>query len=159
MAYLTRDQYLGSSRLPRNVLERIAVVGSSVDWLSEQLEIESSFIDSRLRKRYAVPFASPTPKVVCGWLVALVDRLAYLKTGFNPANEDVESYKALAEAAYNQIEEAAKLSEGAYDLPLRQDTTASGLKRTISGTTEASPLIGARNRRTRYDASPNGKRH
>lgn len=147
MAYLTRDEYCQRSRLPINVLDRAAVTDSSVDWIAEQLAIESSYIDSRLRKKYAVPFIAPFPRVVIGWLVALVDRLVALRVGYNPTNTDGEEYKALAEAAIAELEEAAKSADGLYDLPI----LVTDLLPAVSGTTEAGALEGAYARRARKE--------
>lgn len=151
MAYLDRDQYMARSRLPLNILERAATTDRSIDWIAEQLDIESSWIDGHLRKRYACPFAQPVPKVVIGWLVSLVDRLVALRVGYNPTNTDSEDYKALADMAIEQIQEAAKAVDGLYDLPLRQDTAQSGLLPSVTGTTEAGALEGAYARRERKE--------
>lgn len=96
-------------------------------FLAARLAVASSEITSRLRKRYSAPFAAPVPEVVLGWLVALVTPVAYLRRGVNPADEQFASIVEEAKLAREQMKEAADAEEGLFDLPLRADTTTSGI--------------------------------
>lgn len=87
----------------------------------------SSYIDARLRKRYAVPFTSPAPEIVCRWLVAIVTPMLYQRRGWDPSDEQAAAVIAEATAAKEELLEAANSETGLYDLPLRQDNVASAI--------------------------------
>ena len=48
----------------RTIMPAADVARLDQNWLIQTLEDWSEEIDDRLRKRYAVPFASPCPKIV-----------------------------------------------------------------------------------------------
>lgn len=111
--------------------QRVTEVENKVPgWLQTRLNARSSWINAQLAKRYATPFASPPPEIVCEWLTYLVTPELYAKLGFNPSAEDD---KALildpADRARDEIDEAADAENGKYELPLRQDTTATGVSK------------------------------
>ena len=110
--------------------------------LARALSLEGD-INGRLRKRYAVPFATPIPEVVLNWLGALLDPEMYLKRGINPSDEQQARIEKRAESAEAKIKEAADAEKGLYDLPLRQDTTDTGIEQpqTLSYS-EQSPFTG-----------------
>jgi hypothetical protein len=67
---------------------------------------------------------------------------AWMKRGFDPNDLATEEYKADAAAAMEEIKEAANADTGLFELPLRADTTASGIsKGGPLGYTEASPYV------------------
>ena len=74
--------------------------------LARALSLEGD-INGRLRKRYAVPFATPIPEVVLNWLGALLDPEMYLKRGINPSDEQQARIEKRAESAEAKIKEAA----------------------------------------------------
>lgn len=84
-------------------------------------------INARLRKRYAVPFSSPVPECVLSWLTDLVTLDAFQLRGFNPSSMQDQLVVEDAKKANEEIKEAAESELGLFDLPLRQDTTASGI--------------------------------
>lgn len=86
-----------------------------------QIAIAQSWIEARLRKRYAVPFASPMPEAFLGWIVALVTLAAYLRRGWNPKAEDNALVSDAATSARTEVKEAADSKDGLFDLPLRAD--------------------------------------
>lgn len=98
-------------------------------WLENALEDASAWIDSRLRKRYAAPFSSPYPRAVLRWVADIVTEQAYLRRGANPLDAQQQQIAAAAERARTEIKEAADGNEGLFDLPLRSDTTATGISK------------------------------
>lgn len=115
-------------------------------FLNTCLEDWSDYINARLRKRYAVPFASPPPPIVLRWLVRLVTRDAYAKRGFNPsAPSDKDSILDAATRAEAELKEAADSKDGLFDLPLRDD--AQGQSGVVAGGplgySEQSPYVWA----------------
>lgn len=112
-------------------------------WVDGQLQYWSAWIDSRLAKRYATPFDTPYPVAVKGWLNRLVTLRVYLRRGVDPGDRQVAEIKLDAESAQAEIKEAADAKDGLYELPLRADTTAGGVKRgTPRVYSEASPYVG-----------------
>lgn|SRR5678815_212090 len=90
----------------------------------------SDAINTRLRKRYVVPFVSPVPPIILRWLTKLVTRDAYDKRGNNPsAASDAEAIYKAAERAEAELKEAADSKDGLFDLPVRDDAQGqSGVK-------------------------------
>lgn len=103
----------------------VDIVGDA--YLLARLKIWTSRIYARLRKRYSVPFASPIPEIVLGWLTAIVTVEAYQKRGWNPDDEQSAQIKADRDEALAEIKEAADAEGGLFDLPLRQNTTETGI--------------------------------
>lgn len=139
-AYLNLESFKSLSVMPTEGLDRIEVI--TPGWVDAQLEYWSAQIDARLAKRYATPFASPYPIAVLGWLSRIVTIRCYLKRGVDPNDLQFAEIKADADAAWTEIKEAADSNTGLFDLPLRADTTTSGIAK--GGTysyTEASPYV------------------
>lgn len=88
-----------------------------------------AWIDGKLKKRYAAPFATPVPEIVLAWLVSLVTLDAYKKRGFDPSSQQDALIAKEADDSKTEVQQAADSNEGLFDLPLRQDTTASGISR------------------------------
>lgn len=122
MAYLDDDTYLDLTILPAEYIAEV-----DVGWLNAQLAYWSAAIDARLRKRYAAPFAEPYPIVVTGWLARLVDVRVLLKRGVDATDAQFVDVSQSAKDALTEIKEAADAKDGLYDLPLRADTTATGI--------------------------------
>lgn len=110
-------------------------------YLQQCLDDWSAWINTRLAKRYDVPFGSPHPKIVLLWLTRLVTPEAYAKLGWSPSGEsDRVSVLDPAARAMAEIKEAADAKDGLFELPLRADTAAGGVSRTAPITyTETSP--------------------
>lgn len=92
-----------------------------------QLVIETSKINSRLRKRYAVPFDAPVPEIVLGWLALRVTPKLYERRGWDPSDAQAQSILADAQAALDEMKEAADSADGLFDLPLKQDEAESAV--------------------------------
>lgn len=156
MAYLDKDAFANLTVMP---LSRVnAIESASPGWINAQLEQESAFIDSRLRKRYAVPFTTPIPAAVTGWLARLVTVRCYLRGGVDPTDLQFDELKEDARLAKEEIAEAADAVNGLFDLPLRSDTTATGIAHTGPfGYSEQSPYVWAsRQRATGRSEDRNG---
>lgn len=138
--YLTDNEFRLLTLLPVNVIDDIET--RTPGWLTEQLTSVSSRIDARLTKRYAVPFQSPYPTAVREWLAHIVSWRAYLKRGVNSLDSEAQEYKAQHDQALKELEEAANSDTGLFELPLRADTTSTGVSK--SGTraySEQSPYV------------------
>lgn len=127
MAYLDKDAFANRSILPDGYADAIEAV--TPGWIDLQLEEWSAWIDSRLRKRYAAPFVVPYPAAVTAWLVRLVTVRCYLKRGVEATDEQFVSIQQDAADAKTEIMEAANGETGLFDLPLRADTTVTGISK------------------------------
>jgi len=114
-----------------------------------QLEAVSADIDSRLRKRYAVPFTAPVPLTVRRWLSRIVTRETMLKRGIDPNDAQWAAYEKGATDAEAEIKEAADAEKGLFDLPLRANTTTTGIQGGPLGYSESSPYVGLASQRDR----------
>lgn len=140
MAYLTVAGFKDFSLMPSALVDELEEIAAG--FLDQQLESESRRIDSRLRKRYAVPFEAPVPVAVQGWLARIVTVRAFLKRGVDPTDAQFTEIKADADAAIAELKEAADSNEGLFDLPVRADSTATGISRGGPfGYSEASPYV------------------
>lgn len=139
--YLDLAGYKALSRLPAATIDRVETetTGSIAAILVER----SAHINARLTKVYACPFASPYPEIVQGWLARLADAEIVEKAGFQPTDDSALKIEARADVALAEIKEAANAKDGLFDLPLRADTTASGIsKNEPLGYGETSPYVG-----------------
>lgn len=140
MAYLTVDQFKNLSVMPAEYIDALEQVAPG--WVQSQLEYWSAWINSRLRKRYDAPFAEPYPEAVTGWLARIVTVRCWLRRGVDPQDEQFREVKDDATAAQAEIQEAADAVEGLFDLPLRANTTASGISKGFPrGYSEQSPYV------------------
>lgn len=140
MAYLTLAEFKDASVMPDEDVD--ALDDRYPAFFGVQLANESARIDARLRKRYAVPFESPYPLAVVRWLAALVTERAYLKRGVDPNDAQMSRILEDAKDARTELEEAANSVEGLFDLPVRADSTSSGIsKGGPLGYSEASPYV------------------
>ncbi len=139
-AYLTVAEFKLLTDMPGEFVDYLQ--SKAPGWLDEQLSYYTSQINARLAKRYATPFGTPVPDAVRGWLARIVTPRAYRRRGVDPNDEQYADVRGDAERADKEIEEAANAVDGLYDLPLRQDTTASGISK--GGTrsySEQSPYV------------------
>lgn len=140
MSYLDRDAFANLTTMPVEFVDDIEA--SSPGWVDAQLSLWSAKIDSRLVKRYAVPFTAPAPLVVQGWLAQIVTQRAYLRRGIDPTDPQMVTVAADAAEAWAEIKEAADAKDGLFDLPLRSDTDASGIVKTSTlAYAEQSPYV------------------
>lgn len=138
MAYLTLEEFGLLS-----VFAGVATLEAEVPgFIEAQLEAVSADIDSRLRKRYAVPFGSPAPHTIRRWLSRLVARECYLRRGIDPTDPQWTSIEAAATKAEEEIKEAADAENGLFDLPLLSTSNASAvMKPGVISYIETSPYV------------------
>lgn len=103
-------------------------------WTLRRLTHWTAWINSRLSKRYAVPFASPYPETAITWLCEIVTEEIYLKVGIDTTSAQQDRIKERAEQAKAQVQEAADAERGLFELPLRADLESPGV-------TRGSPLV------------------
>lgn len=139
-AYLTESDFRLQTLLPVNVIDEVE--DRTPGWVTQQLLMVSARIDTRLTKRYAVPFASPYPIAVLEWLTHIVSWRCYLKRGVNSLDSEATEYKSQHDQALKELEEAANSNTGLFELPLRADTAATGVSRGgPRAYTEQSPYV------------------
>lgn len=145
-SYLTLAEFKARTLMPASSVDAIELV--SAGWLLIQLDEASAWIDSRLRKRYAAPFESPYPIAVLSWVARLVTVRAFLKAGVPPTDEQFQAIQKDADDARAEVLEAATSDVGLFDLPLRSDTTATGISKSgPMSYSEQSPYAWARDQR------------
>jgi len=115
--------------MPQEDVDQLEVMQPG--YLLAQLGTVSARIDARLRKRYAAPFEAPIPEAVLDWATRLTTPRAYAKRGFNPSSDPsfVQLVIDDAKTADAEIDAAADAVAGMYDLPLRQDSTVTGVSK------------------------------
>jgi hypothetical protein len=149
MAYLDRDAFRDLTIASTAIVDRVEAMYPG--WIARQLAFHSDRIDSRLRKRYAVPFAAPplTPPTIALWLCAIVTPVVMLKQGMAAEDELLVSAQRAAADAEAQLTEAANAEAGLFDLPMRSDSAASGISQGAPlAYTETSPYAWITERRT-----------
>lgn len=126
MSYLSIAEFRTRTIMPQSDVDELEA--REPGFLAAAIADNSQLIDSRLRKRYAVPFKDPFPLAVKRWLTHLVTREAYFKRGMNPsAEQDLEAIIQMANNALDELRQAADAHEGLFDLPLRADKSGSGI--------------------------------
>lgn len=90
--------------------------------------------DSKLVKRYAIPFVPPYPEAIKLHVARAVAWLLWLKRGYNPAGKLDELLKADNDASLAWLDQAADAQNGLVELP--------GVDGPLGGSnaTKASPL-------------------
>lgn len=138
--YLTVNELKTLITVPSSHVDRCEEVAPG--YVASQLVYWSGYIDSRLRKRYAVPFAEPSA-TVRGWLARMVTPRLEVKIGVRPTDQQFAWIEADAKGAFDELAEAADAEKGLYDLPLLGDAGESGLgERGSKVYSEQSPYVG-----------------
>lgn len=123
-AYLTAAAFKTRTLAPPDYVD--AIEAETPGWTDAQLLAKSRWLDAKLAKRYAAPFASPYPECLLDWLTRIVTWRCYIKRGVDPTDREVAEVKADAELAEREADNAVSLAEAHFELPLRENTTASG---------------------------------
>ena len=143
--YLSLDGFKLRTVLPESFV--VDVETRSAGWTAAQLETWARWIDSRLRKRYATPFAAfdddpPTPPTIQLWLTRIVTWRIMLRRGVDPSDLQAETIKADHDLAMAELLEAANSNEGWFDLPTRADADGTAINRGAPlSYSEASPYV------------------
>ena len=147
-SYLSVEEFRDETIMPASQVDEISI--AAPHWLERQLVKKTAWINARLRKRYAAPFAAPYPEAVKDWLARIVTPVCYLRLGTNPTDEQAGEIKADRDLAEKEVLEAAESEKGLFDLPLRQDTSASGIaKQGPKVSSQASPYAWMNGQRAR----------
>jgi hypothetical protein len=142
--YLTLEQFKLQATLPSEFIDQLET--EQPGFTQTQLDLESSRIDARLRKRYQAPFADPTPLIVQDWLSKIVTLTVWLRRGTRDTDQAIGLAEKQSQQAFDEIKEAADAEKGLFDLPLRQDTLVSGITRPkVRSYSETSPFLSQRN--------------
>ena len=124
--YMTVAEFRSRTIMPGEDVDSLEIVKPG--FLQVTLDDWSDEINARLRKRYAVPFAAPTPPIILRWLNKLATREAYHARGYNPSSkEDQVAIEDAANRIEVELKEAADSKDGLFELPLRADNASSGV--------------------------------
>lgn len=136
--YLDLATFTLQSPMPPDDIAALETLVSG--YVEARIAYWSAYIDARLRRLYAVPFAT-TPGIVAGWIVALVTFDCYSKRGFNPSSDqDTAAIVEPRTRALDELKEAADSQNGLFDLPLVEGAdTSAGTKATPLVYTETDP--------------------
>ncbi len=124
-AYLTVAEFSTRSIMPSVDVDYLEA--QHPGYLDARLAVNQSRIHARLGKRYAWPFAVPVPEIVLGWIVALTTVDAYQKRGWDPSDAQSAQVILDRDKALEEAKEAADAEGGLFELPLREDLTASAV--------------------------------
>lgn len=139
-AYLTIARFKLLSTIPSVFVDTVETTDPG--YTDAQLSYWSDWIDSHLRKRYAAPFASPVPGAVEGWLARIVTPRVWTKRGVDPTDAQYQEVKGEDLEARAEIDRAANSETGLFDLPLRANTTDSGIVKGFPASySEQSPYV------------------
>jgi hypothetical protein len=118
--YLTVNKFVSISIMPPEYADAIEQMHPG--WLALQLERWSAWLDAKLAKRYATPFASDSPPLVVEeWLARIITHRCYLKRGCDPTDSEMAAIVEDAKDARAEVDEAASSPSNKFELPLRAD--------------------------------------
>lgn len=141
MAYLTLAEFKLLSTMQSESVDELETRWPG--YVDAQLDSKSHWINAQLRKRYAAPFESPYPAAVKSWLACIVTMQCWKRRGYDPTDESMQEAIEDRAEAKREIAEAADGEKGLWDLPLRSDTTATGISKGAPlGYSEQSPYVG-----------------
>jgi hypothetical protein len=127
MPYLTLAEWKERTNFEPSEIDEFLSRPGRANAFTAWLEEAESTIDDTLRRRYAVPFASPVPRAVKKWCRFLLDEqfeLARRLPGSTEA-QDAGVY-AQAERARQEMQSAANANEPAHpELPLAANKPSS----------------------------------
>jgi hypothetical protein len=139
--YIGLTAFRAATLMPGVVVDELEA--KAPGWIDGELTRVSRGIDSRLAKRYDVPFDTTNPpEAVVRWLVAIVTVRAYVKQGVNPDDPQFILYKEDRDAAVAEVAEAADSDTGKFELPQRSTESATAIARGGPyGYSETSPYV------------------
>jgi hypothetical protein len=126
-AALTLDEFKLRTVMPSGYVDEL-VMSEGPNFWPAQFAAAQEWIDARLAKRYALPFAAPVPGVYLGWITVFATLAGYQRRGWDPSAKQNELVVKAVDDAKKEISEAADSAGGLFELPLRADTPgASGV--------------------------------
>lgn len=139
-SYLTVERFKLLTTIPDSFVTEIEAI--SPGFTLAQLEYFSDWLNAQLTKRYAVPFVDPAPSIVEMWVTRIVTPRVWSKRGVNPTDEQFQEVKKDDTDARAEIDRAANAETGLFELPLRSNTTISGVTKGFTrGYSEQSPYV------------------
>jgi hypothetical protein len=156
-SYQSLTEFVKLSLIPADYIAELEA--TQPGWVQAQLDYWSRWIDTQLRKRYAVPFTAPVPEAVQGWINRLVTMRVLLRRGIDPTDAQFAEIKADSDSAREEIKEAATSGENVFELPLRADLpAASGVTRmgTLSYSEQSPYVWTSKQREAARDEDSNG---
>lgn len=127
MPYLTLTEFKDRTTMPASYVDALDMLRPG--WVEAQIATVSSWLDARLSKRYAVPFADPCPELVKKWTTDLVTMRCWSRRGYDPTTDDMQEVLTELKLTRDEITEAANSDTGLFELPLRGNTTAEGVSK------------------------------
>lgn len=140
--YLTLALFRLRTLMPQVDID--AVEAETPGFTLGRLTTHSAKIDTRLRKRYSVPFSSlvPYPEAALEWLTKIVTFELYLKRGVDPSDQSIALVRSDKEQAEAEVKEAADSKDGLFDLPTLDTADGSAVvKGGPLAYTETSPYV------------------
>lgn len=120
--YLTIPELKVRMDLPSEYVAEIEALQPG--WTAAQIESCSRLdIDPPLRKRYTVPF-DPCPEAVKTWIARILTVRILRRRGIDPTDQQFVSYEKDKDKTLADIQAAANSDTGLWDLPLRDDGSA-----------------------------------
>jgi len=139
--YVPLATFRSLSVIPR--ADTDSIEASSPGFIEARSALHQSWLEGRLRKRYAVPFdPAAVPAVVTLWLVSLLTLDAYAKRGFNPDLPELKPMADAAQRALDEVKEAADSETGLFDLPLIDGSSSAVVNGGPRFYSETSPYVG-----------------
>jgi phage gp36-like protein len=138
--YMTVSEFRERTRVPPEFIDELEA--RSPGFIDANLSDHSAYVDALLGKRYVVPFTSPFPIAVRRWLTALTSLDVWLRRGVAATDLEMEIFRAQYDATVLELKEAANSRDGLFELPLRENTDATGIsKQYPKSYTENSPFV------------------
>ena len=132
--------------MPGDFIDQLETI--TPGWLDNQLDRWSRHIDGRMRKRCVVPFETPTPLVILGWLADIVTVYAYRRLGVDQLDSQFASAEKDSDRTHAELKEAADGDIGLFDLPVKEGEGSGFDKPVTRSYSEASPFVWRDKQRT-----------
>jgi len=111
-------------------------------FFAKQFALVSAYMEGRLRKRYPNAFVEPYPLQLVDWAAHILTYRMMNRRGIDATDEQAEDYRNNHDRAVKEVDEASDSENGRWDIPLRADTTATGITQPEPlGYSETSPYV------------------
>ena len=139
-AYLSKAELKVRSVMPPEYVDAIDM--AQPGFVDAQIALVSGWLDSRLAKRYAVPFDAPYPEQVKTWATALVTMRLWIRRGFDPSDPQMQLVIADSQSAETEVKEAADAQIGLIDLSYQNEKRSMVTRGRTLAYSESSPYVG-----------------